>query len=700
MFLALGLVIVLSFFTHFMFYFRSNWVTRSDKVARLSPLFLDINLALLVMCLFLNARGIVELLRSVSRRAWVGVGLIALLAFVVVVWVAPRTHRIYFDEDIYGNIGLSISERGFALMTTEGQWRDGIFYLHRGEMNKQPNGYPYVLSLVYRVFGPGHDISYLPNSLAMPLAVVAVFLITLVLFEKENLALYAALIFATIPNNYRWYSTMAAEPLTALSTALTVLCALFYCLRPGLDRLLLLTSMAAFAVQFRIETMMIGLVLVLIVAFWRPKELRGNRLQMGLVLFLFLIPCHLAHVESVKEESWGAVKGGKFSLDYVWRESEPYDILIRDFRAPKTILEALRTGQWKKGNFYQNVRFFLFDDQYRFPAPYAYLFVLGILMGGPLRLYPDWDGSRFRDFLRGVVIEAPWKPKAVVLAWFGLFWGIFLFFYAGSFYYGADDRFTLLSLIPICITVAVAVETIERVIRQWVPAAGVQALLASAILLVLGRHAPVIRGVHHEAWLARYAHDWAVEQALKLPENSMVIAHTPSLFNLYGVGGIQMAVAANEPRRIEEYLKTVQGGVYLDWGFWSVIPDENSHKHATMARDNFDCREMASKSLGHATSQYKYTVRFYEVRKKAQEAPDAGKEEGKPPKGDAKPEAGEQPSSPAPEPRPTSDSVLPKTGAQLPPQDQSPDKKEPSPKYLGPMIVPKDGRKSVFGPPF
>lgn len=630
--LTINLVVVGFFFIYFVFYFRSDWMKLSDRVAKLTPIFMDLNVAAIVMALVLNRRGLIEFFRTISRRAWVGIGIIALASYILVAFVAPRTHRIYYDEDIYGNIGLSISERNVALMTTEGQWRDGIFYLHRGEINKQPNGLPYVLSLVYRLLGPGHDISYLPNNLALPATVIAVFLIAVLLFGKENLALYAALIFATVPNNYRWFSTMATEPLAALTAALAVLCALFYCLRPGLDRVVLLASVAAFAVQFRIETMMIGLVVLMMVAFWRRKEFVANRLYVGGVIFLYLIPHYLAHVESVKHQDWGAVKGRKFGLAYAWRESEPYDMRTKEFSVPASIADAWRTGKWKKGNLYQNVRFLFFDDQRRFPAAYAWLFLLGIILGGPLRLYSDWNGTRFGDSAKGLVLEAPWKAKGVVLAWFVFFWGIFLFFYAGSYYYGADDRFSLLCFAPLALIAAVGVEAIERMLNRWGTTRAAQAFLACVLVLLFSRYVRVVRGVHHEAWLARYAHDWAVKRAKELPENSMVITHIPSVFNLCGVGGIQMAVAANEPKQVERFIETVQGGVYLYWGFWSVVPDEVSHDHAVRARDNFHCTELDQRTLGHATSQYKYTVRFYKVEKKPEAAPEetgGGEEEAK-----------------------------------------------------------------------
>ncbi len=45
--------------------------------------------------------------------------------------------------------------------------------------------------------------------------------------------------------------------------------------------------------------------------------------------------------------------------------------------------------------------------------------------------------------------------------WFVLFWGIFLFFYAGSYRYGADVRFALLSFMPLAVLAGIGGEALR-----------------------------------------------------------------------------------------------------------------------------------------------------------------------------------------------------------------------------------------------
>ena len=103
--------------------------------------------------------------------------------FVLVVFVAPREHRIFYDEDIYVNIGqniamtkgsdsryetglwhmLSTSARriiGQTGMCNDGRNEYGDYNCFRLEYNKEPNGWPYVLSIVFRLFGVSEQAAF------------------------------------------------------------------------------------------------------------------------------------------------------------------------------------------------------------------------------------------------------------------------------------------------------------------------------------------------------------------------------------------------------------------------------------------------------------------------------------------------------------------------------------------------------------
>ena len=69
--------------------------------------------------------------------------------------------------------------------------------------------------------------------------------------------------------------------------------------------------------------------------------------------------------------------------------------------------------------------------------------------------------------------------KNLFRVWFLLFWGIFIFFYAGSYNYGADVRFALVSYIPIALIAGYG-------------AAALEGLVATKIRIILSRVYPVL----------------------------------------------------------------------------------------------------------------------------------------------------------------------------------------------------------------
>ena len=87
--------------------------------------------------------------RDVRRgwRCW------RLSASALTLFVAPRTNRIFYDEQIYQSIGQNLADLRLAQMCNDGSVEYGRLQCASGEYNKQPYAYPHLLSLAYRLFG-------------------------------------------------------------------------------------------------------------------------------------------------------------------------------------------------------------------------------------------------------------------------------------------------------------------------------------------------------------------------------------------------------------------------------------------------------------------------------------------------------------------------------------------------------------------
>ena len=68
---------------------------------------------------------------------------VLVFAFVLVCFVAPRVHRIYYDEDIYANVGQNIALADQNGVSDCGSFEYGEYTPHWLRYNKHPSGWPF-----------------------------------------------------------------------------------------------------------------------------------------------------------------------------------------------------------------------------------------------------------------------------------------------------------------------------------------------------------------------------------------------------------------------------------------------------------------------------------------------------------------------------------------------------------------------------
>ena len=157
----------------------------------------------LCFVLLLASVGLVlrEVFRTLHVRDVFSVAGLAALATALTLFVAPRTNRIYFDEQIYQGIGQNLSDMKLAQMCNDGTVEYGRLQCWTGEYNKQPYAYPHLLSVAYRVFGVSEGVAFGVNAAVMALTVCGVYLLVLVAFGDRPAAFFAGLIMALVPQH-------------------------------------------------------------------------------------------------------------------------------------------------------------------------------------------------------------------------------------------------------------------------------------------------------------------------------------------------------------------------------------------------------------------------------------------------------------------------------------------------------------------
>jgi len=465
--------------------------------------------------------------RGIAAAGVVAIGIVGIAAFVV-----PRTNRIFYDEQIYEAIGRSMSDQHVAQMCNDGNVEYGRLICYRGEYNKQPHGYPYLLSLAYRVFGVHAATAQWLNCLSLGLLVLVVFLTVMLLTGEWKPALLSGLVMGLIPEQLLWSNTAASEPTASLFCALAFLAAVCFARQRTSLALAWMLLATVFAMQFRPESVLIAAVVLAVVAVQAPRTLVERRFWLfGVVAFVLVAPL-LAHLYAVRGEGWGTT-GDRISLSFLL------------------------------GNLKSNGLFYLNNE--RFPALCTLLAVAGIL-------------SRRR-----------WQEWLLPLGNFLAFFGVYLLFYAGSYDYGADVRYSLLTYPPLAVLAGLGAKTVHDRLEAWrgAPTATYKWIVAAVGLSCLW-FTPLLRAEGEEAWGARADVAYAKEFAKHLPKNSYVLTHNPHMFLIWGVNAGQTSLVTTDESYVRDVLALrYSGGLYLHWNYWCNVDDPAQVLFCRSALDRF-----------------------------------------------------------------------------------------------------------------
>jgi 4-amino-4-deoxy-L-arabinose transferase-like glycosyltransferase len=495
---------------------------------------LEFNFLLMILAFILNRKHIKEIFAEIRRKYLLIVTLISTSGVILTAFAAPRAHRIYYDEDIYNNIGQSIAAHNRAVMCNEAYYENNELIIVGSEYNKQPIGFPYLASIVFRLFDVNETLVFILNNLIYGLAAIVVFLICYLLFKDVFAGLAACLCYILIPVNLQWFNTCAVEPSAAFFAGVAILASLIYIRNRKPVNLFFLTTALAFSLNFRPESFLIffavGLLFLL-----KDIGILGRKEFYAFAALLFILSSGIIlHTYAMKNQSWGAT-GPKFSLGY----------------------------------FLNNIRansLFYFDNK-GFPLLFSILGITGLLF------------YKNRDYI---------KEKVILLGWFLTFWGIFLFFYAGSYEFGQDVRFSILSYASISIFTGLGVSFIGNLLKDKVKS--INLILVILIIFNFTWFLPFVRAEGNEAWESRTGHRYAIEFARLLPENSIIFTHTPNVFLLNKQSAIQSSSETYNPGIIEQHLERFKGGVYVDYNYWSNVqdPEQRGFTETILDRYNYE----------------------------------------------------------------------------------------------------------------
>ena len=205
----------------------------TEILKRWVPLSLKVNFFMLVTALFFCYRDLLEVIRKFSNTKGILLLLLLLTSFFLCSFASPRTHRIYFDEDIYGNVGQNIAVAGLTGFCNYGVFEYGEYSPHWISYNKEPSGWPFLISIPFQLLGTDEIFAFLLNNLLFVLGVLSAFFIPWYLTGSYFVGFSAALGYALIPHNLVWFNTASAEPSAAVMAGLAALSLVVYLKTPA-----------------------------------------------------------------------------------------------------------------------------------------------------------------------------------------------------------------------------------------------------------------------------------------------------------------------------------------------------------------------------------------------------------------------------------------------------------------------------------
>ena len=293
---------------------RGDMFQIREELKTIIPVFLEINFLLLLIGLLINLGIFRRLFGRLTKNQAMLLLAVVLIAMLCSALVPPRTHRIYYDEDIYLHIAQNLNFEKKAQMCNYGTNEYGEFKCFRGEYNKEPYGYPYIVSLVFRLFGDKELAAHVLNNLLYGLSVLVLFS-SCFFCSSSFYRPFSAVVFLLIPQNLVWSNTTAAEPAASFFTGLGLLIFFLY-LKERKPALLFWAA----SVSGVFRSIQAGIDVASLSGFLGPAAAVGGISEfgkpslygMGGMLALLIIP-HLFHIYSVQNEAWGA-SGAKFAL--------------------------------------------------------------------------------------------------------------------------------------------------------------------------------------------------------------------------------------------------------------------------------------------------------------------------------------------------------------------------------------------------
>ncbi len=475
--LFVGLTFAVPFFSMVYAFSQSSSSLRKILIV-VEPYFLLASFLLLSVLPIIRYKIFLEEFSKIDRGTWLLLLVVVCIGFFFRQFVVPHTHRVFFDEDLYLGVGNSIATEFKNILCNYGTPTHCI----DGILNKDPSGFPFLVAILFKIFGPSQQIAYDLSVFIGTLSIVILFLFVYTMLRSKSISLLSAFLLSITPVHIVWSGSTATEIYFMFFSLLSLLLLSIYVRKKDLFILIASVASLAYAVQTRPE----GFIFVVIFALFIlvsekfSKIVRNGKVWFSVLVFSLLISAHMVHLIAVRNEDWGAPNGKKFGMAYF------------------------------KSNFADNILFWLNGQKH--PLVLSIFSIFGIV-------YLIF--SRKRKFL------------LLILSWWVLYFLLFTSFYAGGVNSGGiGSRYVVIYLIPSLILGAYGLYSFgkKNIIRI---------VFIALILISLIPTWNFITVPDRQAQYARDMHKFVMDHMNEINSSCWVLTHNPSIFLVNGKNSLQ-----------------------------------------------------------------------------------------------------------------------------------------------------------------
>lgn len=279
------------------------------------PFILSILFIVLCVLLFINRKYFRAYLKLIDKKTGIILILIFCFALLLRIFIPPLQHIMYTDEAWYMEAAKNIVESG-----THGEYMKSL-------------GWPFFLSLCFRIFGINNYVALFASILLGALTIFPVFFISYILFRKKILGLVSSILFSLLPLHIRWSSTAETNVASLFFVSLTICLFLLYFKKKKNTLLWLSLVSFAFTAHFRPENYSLILLFFFgIFLFFKPiyRWFNLKRVLLIILLSLLILP-NLVHVLDfqtstnwLEKESSGNIQGSNWSFQNFVYNSRNY----------------------------------------------------------------------------------------------------------------------------------------------------------------------------------------------------------------------------------------------------------------------------------------------------------------------------------------------------------------------------------------